>query len=285
MAFFNDFEGSFTKDALNFSFIDMEDAHLIDEKFATIINSDPDDFSKIRIEEFDPDVTWDASEGVVEAIELEIEEILNDQDEEIFNESDILDEIIKEEENCEIIQESLSEFLTFKEIPKNSKGPKPFSCSVCNMSTKSRYYFQQHFQSTKHQKRVLQSQIINNQGIIIEVIEDFDVAKAFKCDDCGKLYKNKKQLDDHIGKIHLILKCEKCNRRFRTEKEFNLHKTRHSKSSDFKCNQCHKKFTNNQNLKRHERTHTEMKRYFCGICEKNFGQKTNLFRHLKTHKS
>lgn len=257
MEFFKEFEGCFTKDnnSLNISFIDMDDAYLIDEKFATIINADPDDLSKIRIEEFDPDATWDASEGEAETIVLEFEEILNDQDEKILM-------------DCGRIQENLSEFLDFKK----SQKPKPYSCFVCNFDTNNRYYIQQHYQTAKHKNKVLKSQHI----------KVFD--GVFNCDDCGKIFGKKKHLNDHIRDIHTALKCDKCNRRFRTEKEFNLHKMRHSKSSGFACSYCPKIFTNNPNLRRHERTHTEIKKFVCSICDKNFGQKTNLLRHIKIHK-
>lgn len=285
MEFYNDIEISFTRDSFDFSFVDIGDIHLIDEKFETIINSDPNDFTNLQIEELDPDATWDASEGESAAIGLEIKEILSSQEEKIFSDLNFFEETILKEndETCERIEENLSEFLDFNKGLKKGFKLKPYSCGVCNWETSNRYYFQQHFRTAKHTKNASKMDKIKNEEILYEILDDHDILHTFRCDDCGSSFPRRKNLSDHIRDIHLIFKCSMCNRRFKSEKEFNLHATRHSKSNNFECLVCHKKFTNNQNLKRHERSHKEAKKYECSICGKNFGQKTNLLRHFKVH--
>jgi KRAB domain-containing zinc finger protein len=290
MEIFNDFEVSFSKDLLNFSFFDIDNINIndiIDEKFESIINSDPNDCNKIYIEEFDPEVTLDAIEGEAETIGFEIEEILKNDN--LF-EFGIIERIGKdeapklnikeereEEESCVEIQENLSEFLQFN---KKSQKVKPYSCSACNFSTDNRYYIQHHFRTAKHQKNILSA--VKSEEILIEVLDELDVIEVFSCGNCGTLFSNKSQLRDHNRDIH-YLKCHNCNRRFKTEKELNLHMARHSQSNYFQCSQCPKNFTTSSNLLRHERIHSETKSFICHVCAKNFGQKTNLLRHLKVH--
>lgn len=279
---FNDLEASFTKN--NQQFLNLNDIQLFDEKFETIINSniDADEFTKIlNNEDFDSDVTWDAEEGEAESLGIEIEEILLNQDES-FSDFHIFEEIIKEEEKCEKIQENLSEFLDFKPKSLKPNELKAYTCVFCNWSTSNRYYFRHHFNTLKHQNRVLEKYSVKDEKFEVELS---DPKQLKSCNHCNLIFYSKKQLLDHNRKFHLFQKCQKCNRKFKDDKEFKLHMMRHRNANDLICGYCKKKFTNNQNLKRHERTHVEFKKFVCSLCDKNFGQKTNLLRHLKVHKN
>lgn len=276
---FNDFNLSVKND-----FFNIDDILLSDEKFEHFINSNliEDEFFKFANEEFDPEETLVASETEYES--LEIENILFDQTEKKSDDLLLIDDIVKEEYE---IQENPSELVDHKEkSPAKLNSSSKFKCDSCNWETFTKSNYKRHLGSKKHQKLAQQSyQIVIEEIFVDEIPDDLDVPQLqHECTDCNKIFFMKKDLNTHIRQIHLLMKCSKCSRRFRNEKELSLHMDRHKKSSDFTCSKCPKSFSNRQNLLRHEKTHINKNFFECIICNKFFGQKTNLMRHLNIHK-
>ena len=77
-----------------------------------------------------------------------------------------------------------------------------------------------------------------------------DIVKPFMCIECNKILKSKRNLEDHIQKLH------------RT------------------CKQCNTKFENGADLELQRREHTT-----CTICKADMKTKFKLERHMNTHKS
>ena len=76
-----------------------------------------------------------------------------------------------------------------------------------------------------------------------------EVVKPFLCEECDKILKSKRNLEEHIRKIH------------RT------------------CKHCDEIFENGSQLELHKREHTT-----CAICNVDMRTKYKLERHMNTHK-
>jgi len=77
--------------------------------------------------------------------------------------------------------------------------------------------------------------------------------KNVKCTDCGKCYKQRRELNRHIKEKHEGIK--------------------------YPCDQCDYKATQNGSLKIHKQSTHEGHRYFCSECDYNNGQLNNVTRH------
>ena len=141
--------------------------------------------------------------------------------------------------------------------------------------------------------------------------------KKYGCDDCGKEFNRKFNLERHIETVHLNMfkkehKCDICEKAFGRRDVLQRHVLLiHLSPKKFKCQKCDMSFANKENLKRHfesnhhenrphvcdqcgkafghqctlrvhmENVHENVKPFKCGICDKSFGQKGHLDRHVK----
>ena len=79
----------------------------------------------------------------------------------------------------------------------------------------------------------------------------------FKCNECGKTYKYKRDLNAHTRLKHEeaanLYKCQQCDSKFKQKKLLNKHvKTQHG-SEEFPC--TGKVFNQKSNMKRHSKLH------------------------------
>ena len=75
-----------------------------------------------------------------------------------------------------------------------------------------------------------------------------DIVKPFMCSDCNKILQSKRNLDEHIRKIHRT--CKICKEIFETEKELTEHKRMHTT-----CTVCHVDMVTKYKLERHVKMH------------------------------
>uniref|UniRef100_A0AAQ5XIM8 C2H2-type domain-containing protein n=1 Tax=Amphiprion ocellaris TaxID=80972 RepID=A0AAQ5XIM8_AMPOC len=111
--------------------------------------------------------------------------------------------------------------------------------------------------------------------------------KSFKCDVCGKTFKNKYQMKKH-HQIHNSAKpsaYNACRKKCNLRTDLKVHMIIDKGDKRFSCETCGKRFSKNSHLKVHMRAHTGDKPYSCETCGKSFFQNTTLLFHMTTHNS
>lgn len=104
------------------------------------------------------------------------------------------------------------------------------------------------------------------------------------CDKCGKIFKERCQLQNHLRVAHDKLRlylCSKCPKRYARLTHLNDHMRSHSQQRDFVCITCDKTFRRSQELTRHKLRHQQGKNYKCSECDAKFRQHSGLYHHLK----
>ncbi|KYB28406.1 zinc finger protein ZFP2 [Tribolium castaneum] len=109
---------------------------------------------------------------------------------------------------------------------------------------------------------------------------------SFMCSDCGKQYKTKNELTNHINsKCGTVkqFKCKICGQELMSAGSLYNHMLRHNGVRSFMCRFCAKLFFTAGQLKVHERIHTQDKAYVCEVCNKGFCHRQSLITHSTIH--
>ena len=105
-----------------------------------------------------------------------------------------------------------------------------------------------------------------------------DEPESFVCIDCGGGFKNKGYLEHHREKKHgEVLKpfmCEECEKILQSKRNLEDHIVKIHRT----CKLCKLKFGDKDALSEHKKTHTT-----CQVCSVDMKTKYKLDRHLKTH--
>ncbi|XP_017028080.2 uncharacterized protein [Drosophila kikkawai] len=138
--------------------------------------------------------------------------------------------------------------------------------------------------------------------------------RNYKCEQCGKGFKNTKQLKNHrrlhrtqglgMGKpgqaeqeqqqqlggsapgtdaAVLMHRCEDCGAAFKQRKTLREHLCK-ERNEQLECSECQRVFGSKSSLRLHLRTHQERKRFRCDICDHETSDHNAFRRHLGTHK-
>ncbi|KAI4471598.1 transcriptional repressor ctcfl-related [Holotrichia oblita] len=108
--------------------------------------------------------------------------------------------------------------------------------------------------------------------------EDTSVAKPHLCEWCGKNFKEKTVLNNHIKRHtgHKPFKCSYCDKVFSRKCYVVLHERIHTGEKPYVCDHCGKRFNQGASLRTHMRCHTGERPYSCHLCNDSFMSKSTL---------
>ena len=131
------------------------------------------------------------------------------------------------------------------------------------------------------QKPFLSSQHSNQ----VQKDDAVDLEKPYKCQECGKGFRQPGNLTRHEG-THTLDKshvCTHCNKSFNRASNLHTHMKTHSDHKEYTCDFCGKGFHQKIDKRIHSYTHTGEKPYKCQKCGRGFKQLTHLNYHMRTH--
>uniref|UniRef100_A0A8C6K6C3 C2H2-type domain-containing protein n=1 Tax=Nothobranchius furzeri TaxID=105023 RepID=A0A8C6K6C3_NOTFU len=181
-----------------------------------------------------------------------------------------------------------------KDNDRNESGVnsvnKSFSCLECGKRFLHKWSLQKHMRVKGHSAIRSSGCLVNMKCVEVKTHVDScrkvkKQPKLFSCDDCGKIFSYKRNLNIHV-RFHTGQKpfsCEHCGHRFTSKKTLNGHMSIHTGQMPFTCEVCGQRFRQKKNLNRHMSVHTGQKPFPCELCEQRFRQKTNLNRHMSVH--
>ncbi|KAF7229728.1 transcript variant X1 [Nothobranchius furzeri] len=167
---------------------------------------------------------------------------------------------------------------------------KSFSCSECGEHFLRRWSLQIHVRETSHSA-------IGSSGCLVDQKCDVEKRhvdscrnvktklKSFVCNDCGKEFRGKSNLKNHVT-VHTREKpfaCELCGQRFSRKQVIDDHMRIHSGQKPFACEVCGQRFSRKTYLFQHARVHTGQKPFACEICGQRFGRRPTLKSHMRVH--
>ena len=118
---------------------------------------------------------------------------------------------------------------------------------------------------------------------IVDPIFDEKRQNTIKCDKCEKYFKSKKSLFMH-NNIHLKrFECKICGQCTQSRAQLISHERCHTGEKPFQCDICLRYFRTNSELKIHKRSHSGDRPYVCGLCKQAFSRSSTLTRHCKKH--
>ncbi|KAF7231637.1 zinc finger protein 250-like [Nothobranchius furzeri] len=167
---------------------------------------------------------------------------------------------------------------------------KSFSCPDCGKHFLHKWSLQKHMRVKNHSAIRSSGCLVNKKCVRVKKHVDSyrKVQKeqtAFSCDNCGKRFSYKTNLNRHMG-VHTGEKhftCELCGQRFSQKAHLNRHDKLHTGQKTFTCELCGQRFSQKAHLNRHIKLHTGQKPFVCELCGQRFTQKTSLNRHMSIH--
>lgn len=151
----------------------------------------------------------------------------------------------KEKRNytCEICDKILCSSTSLKTHMLNHTNETPFLCSICGKGFKTKLTYQEH-------------------------LVTHDPNDPFKCNQCDKVYKNERKLKDHKLRAHGKVKpflCGVCGKGLTQKDSLMKHMMIHTGEKPFECDLCGKHFRYMSVLKLHKRYHTGERPYPCTV--------------------
>lgn len=174
-----------------------------------------------------------------------------------------------------------------------STEDKPFKCTECPKSYIRRFLLERHMESHKDLPKCICDDCgkaySNKLNLNIHKRNVHDRAFIHICDVCAKEFRNKVDFDQHHRNVHETVpqpkvQCTVCGAWLKTKQYLRQHMVRHQ---DVKvmhpCGECDKSFPYRRALRNHIRTVHPKKMYDCYLCDKQFKKPVSLKEHMATH--
>ncbi|XP_055614074.1 transcription factor grauzone-like [Uranotaenia lowii] len=168
-----------------------------------------------------------------------------------------------------------------------------YVCEECNVEFEQFHVFQRHCMQTHQKEGYITCCGIRHRkrSVLYQHVQHVLNPEAFKCDICGKTYKNRFGYNRHKKESHATeeeraFKCHRCPKSFIRERALEKHLSDHETldSGSAKCDTCGKCFSNLNILKNHIKyRHVKQMEYICDVCSKGFYMRSTFLTHRKTH--
>ncbi|XP_058463173.1 zinc finger protein 714-like [Malaya genurostris] len=192
--------------------------------------------------------------------------------------------------HCEICQKYYhsKEYLALHNLKKHSKiEDKPFNCDKCDKSFSKAGLLNAHMKAHIQIKCTVCHRMLASKSLKMHMLRHTGNMK-YVCDTCGKEFRSKITLEQHIKRhmgIDDRLQCHICSRWILGKRYLKVHmKTVHcDKNQEIACNICFLKYPNERSLSVHKgRVHVE-KKFECEFCGKKFKRSINCKEHRASH--
>jgi len=166
-----------------------------------------------------------------------------------------------------------------RKIFKDEVG-EPFTCSMCNKKFRDKLSLNRHLagctesgssssnedksrnsiissnnkmKSNNYKKSLKRALLVTQAKIKKEAVEhvEEDNSGKLQCNDCGKIFGYKSNLNAHIRKVQCITKCNQCGSKFQTSRILQEHIRSKHLGLKVPCNNCDSLFSSKSNLWRH----------------------------------
>ena len=179
---------------------------------------------------------------------------------------------------------------SIEEPSQKPTRPDMYKCDHCDYTNKNRYEMKVHVIRKHTNDYAFECEVCGKKykikGDLTNHIRFQHREQPIMCDVCGKTCGNSNSLYVHQKFAHYKaeFECPICHRRMVSQANLDEHVLKqHEQREDAVCEECGKRFTRTSRLKIHMRIHTGLKPHACRICGKAFARKTALRQHLLIH--
>ncbi|KAJ4935413.1 hypothetical protein JOQ06_016946 [Pogonophryne albipinna] len=108
--------------------------------------------------------------------------------------------------------------------------------------------------------------------------------RPFKCTHCGKAFRDKDKLDQHLrvhGRDAFAFSCHYCNKSFINDSALDDHMLLHTEQRSYSCLLCPEIFDRLEMLKEHVKEHAVNGCFTCPSCKKTFPDFIQVKKHIR----